>query len=308
MQRVIDSWPDLFGRGYSDCPTQIPHDLSLYTTQILLVLSSSPVPWTGKGNEFTIVGYSLGGGISSTFASHFPHLLSGIVAIAPAGLMRDDRISWKSRVLYGTEGVLPETMIRWLVGKRLGKGQTIVSKVKAPEKRKAKKQLGGKRPREKDGMIEEDGGDENASDESESSSPEGVFASNSLPILGHKYPDSTETIVTKWQLENQEGFIPAFINCIRNAPIYGRKDRFVELSKQLDEWNIRHDERKKKVLLVLGENDPIVLKNETVPDWEIYLGKRNFELAVFDAGHEVPISRADEIALRILDFWKETGW
>lgn len=296
---------DLFGRGYSDCPTQVKHDLQLYTSQILLAISSSPVPWTGKGNEFTLVGYSLGGGIVSAFASYFLDRISHVVTIAPAGLMRNDRISWKSHVLYGTEGILPETLVRWMVGRRLGKGQPIVSKVKSPEKPKARRQLGGRRTREMDGMIEDDG---DAEDAESGSAESGVFAPNEQPILGNRYPDSTETFVTKWQLEHQQGFIPAFINCIRHAPIYGQLCYFTRLANAFDEWNANHEARKKKMLLVLGRNDPVVLQREMLPDMEEHLGKRNLEVLVLDAGHEVPIAKADEIARRIQSFWIETGW
>ena len=43
---------DLFGRGYSENPGDLPHDLRLFTTQILLVLSSSPLSWM----KFSLVG------------------------------------------------------------------------------------------------------------------------------------------------------------------------------------------------------------------------------------------------------------
>ncbi|OCK76315.1 hypothetical protein K432DRAFT_437110 [Lepidopterella palustris CBS 459.81] len=43
---------DLFGRRYSDAPNDLNHDARLYTTQILLVLSSSP--WLGLDPRHSI--------------------------------------------------------------------------------------------------------------------------------------------------------------------------------------------------------------------------------------------------------------
>ncbi|KAK6614035.1 alpha beta hydrolase family [Botrytis cinerea] len=61
---------DLFGRGYSDGVSDLPHDERLYTTQILLVLTSSPLAWVGDG--FHILGFSMGGGVAADFAVAFP--------------------------------------------------------------------------------------------------------------------------------------------------------------------------------------------------------------------------------------------
>src|SRR6201996_2418121 len=54
---------DLFGRGYTDAPDPRVYrqDIQLWTSQILLVLSSSKLAWMGSGERFSIVGYSMGG-------------------------------------------------------------------------------------------------------------------------------------------------------------------------------------------------------------------------------------------------------
>ncbi|KAF3352277.1 hypothetical protein VdG1_09230 [Verticillium dahliae VDG1] len=78
---------DFFGRGYSDSPTDVPHDARLYNTQLHLALASSPLPWSGA-DAFHLVGYSLGGAIAASFARHVPHALRSLVLVAPAGLVR----------------------------------------------------------------------------------------------------------------------------------------------------------------------------------------------------------------------------
>lgn len=67
---------DLWGRGYSDS-SDLPHDSRLYSTAILLAITSSPLPWTPGG--FSLIGYSLGGGIAADFASSFPTIVKSLV-------------------------------------------------------------------------------------------------------------------------------------------------------------------------------------------------------------------------------------
>jgi pimeloyl-ACP methyl ester carboxylesterase len=102
---------DLFGRGYSDSP-DLPHDSRLYTTQILLAITSSPISWTPGG--FNVIGYSLGGGIAVDFAVHFPDMVKGLVLLAPSGLIRNHHFGWRSRVLYSSW--VPEAVVLWIVG------------------------------------------------------------------------------------------------------------------------------------------------------------------------------------------------
>ena len=101
---------DLFGRGYSDDPSDLKHDSRLYITQILLAIASSDLAWTGT-NGFSIIGYSLGGGISAAFTDTFPGLVDSLILLAPSGVVRLKQIAWSSKFLYQAEGVLPEPLM-----------------------------------------------------------------------------------------------------------------------------------------------------------------------------------------------------
>ena len=109
------------GKGYSSTPLETPHSAALFTTSILLALASSPISWTGNGAKFALVGYSLGGGIAANFTSHFPTLVSSLVLLAPAGLVRNHRIAFTNKLLYNT-GLLSEDSIESIVKKKLQRG------------------------------------------------------------------------------------------------------------------------------------------------------------------------------------------
>merc|ERR1711939_490176 len=106
---------DLFGRGYSDS-VDLPHDVRLYSTQILLAITSSPIPWTPGG--FSLIGYSLGGGIAAEFAVAFPGMVKDLVLLAPGGLFRSEHFGWQTRLMYS--GFIPDAFIEWIVRGRLG--------------------------------------------------------------------------------------------------------------------------------------------------------------------------------------------
>ncbi|KAK6512612.1 hypothetical protein TWF481_001495 [Arthrobotrys musiformis] len=79
---------DLPGRGYSECCKVTPQDMRLYSALIVMVTTSSTAP--GGFLPFNIIGYSLGGGITVSFASQFPHLVSSIAVVSSAGLLPYD--------------------------------------------------------------------------------------------------------------------------------------------------------------------------------------------------------------------------
>jgi hypothetical protein len=118
-----------------------------------------------------------------------------------------------------------------------------------------------------------------------------VYLSSQHALLAG-YPQSTASAVVDWQIKNHKGFVPAFISSIRNAPVYNQHHRWAIIKENIEN-------RKgplKEVWLVLGETDPIIVKEELVEDATDVLGDENVRLRVVEgAGHEVAIERADEI-------------
>ncbi|KAF2437030.1 alpha/beta-hydrolase, partial [Tothia fuscella] len=271
---------DLFGRGYTDDPSDLPHDSRLYTTQILLAISSSPLPWTGT-NAFSIIGYSLGGGIATAFTSTFPTLVSSLIVIAPSGLLRESHIAWQSKILYSTEGILPESLVQWLVRRRLGGGSASAPATSG---------------------VEEKTGVEDAL-AAERGDGDGV-AFPRRPLV------NIEAAV-QWQLDTHVGFIPAFISSIRHAPIQNQHHHWKTIGARLTAQKANSDDgnatnnglERSKVLMILGRKDSVIVKREVEVDAEECLGEGNLQVVTIEAGHDVPISNAQDVVEAVMKFW-----
>ncbi|OQU96099.1 hypothetical protein CLAIMM_02231 [Cladophialophora immunda] len=269
---------DLFGRGYSDNPADLAHDIRLFTTQILLVLASSPLSWTGKDSgKFSLIGYSLGGGIATTFASYFPNLIDSLILFAPAGILRPYHISRTSHIIY-SEGLIPESLLQSLVRKRLRRPMATPLK----------------KPVDKDNMV----------DATEAVAAEVNLESNSQAVLSKIRPHVTVEKTVIYQLDNYPGFVAAFMSSIRYGPVRHQHGRWRIFGEHLARIN-EEKGTQKKVLVVLGANDPIIIQREVEEDAREVLSG-NVEFAVFEAGHEVPVTKGDQIVARILDFWQRT--
>jgi pimeloyl-ACP methyl ester carboxylesterase len=96
--------------------------LRLYLSQLLLVLASSPLPWTGK-EAFHLLGYSLGGGLAAAIASYYPQLIRSLTIVCPGGLVRSTtQLSFVDRLLY-SNGFFPDWWLRAVMRRRLDPGR-----------------------------------------------------------------------------------------------------------------------------------------------------------------------------------------
>ncbi|KAL2269033.1 hypothetical protein VTJ83DRAFT_3879 [Remersonia thermophila] len=295
---------DLFGRGYSDAPppAEVDYDLRLYAAQILLALASSPAAWTGD-DAFHLVGYSLGGGLAVGFARYFARMVRSVVVIAGGGLVRKHHVGWRSRMLYGKKGWLPDGLVHWLVRRRLmppgggadgggggGGGGKTETKMAAEVVGSGNVNGAGKGCWHKNADVSGGNDFDNA-------------------VLLARRPEHTVSSVMDWQLRHHEGFIPAFVSSIRHAPIYEQTEDWLALGQHLSERRERPELpglRGGKILVILGESDPVVLKEELIHDATAVLGEDGFEAVVLDAGHELVMTKAEDIARVVSAFWKRT--
>ncbi|KAJ5610745.1 Alpha/beta hydrolase fold-1 [Penicillium lagena] len=263
-----------FGRGYSDCPADLPQDERLFSTQILLALTSSPLAWTGaESGKFCLVGYSLGGGIATAFASFFPQLLSSLVLLAPAGLVRDSQISFKTHLLY-SRGLMPECLLSFMVARRLRAGPLVSPKPKS-EKLNAADALTEELPSQSAAAVQ---------------------------ILSREYPNINVPSAVTWQVNNHAGFVHAFMSSMRHGPILAQRQRntWTRLGNYLTVKNSTTAEGQPahKVHILCGINDAIIIKDELVPDATAALGG-NAVFKFYEAGHEFPSTKYEEVATYI---------
>lgn len=287
---------DFFGRGYSDAPVDLPYDIRLYTTQILLVLASSNLPWTGD-DGFHLVGYSLGGGLAVSFTQYSAHMVRSLTLVAGGGLIRKDHVGWKSKLLYST-GLFPEWILEYLVRQRISPKEgeeatateaNLASEVAVPDSAAAAA----------------------ASTRTRNSDASGGNSFDNA-LLSRRRPGHTVASVMAWQVRNNLGFVPAFMSTIRYAPIYERRPDWAELGELLSLRRGDGTTKKKlpglrggRVLLVLGATDPVIVLKELIHDAAAVLGVEGFEVAVLECGHEIAIAKGDEVADLAVQFWRK---
>ena len=71
---------DLYGRGYSDRP-RARQDAKFFHRQLRELLDH-----VGVGDDITLIGYSMGGAIATSFAAEHPGRIQQLVLLAPAGM------------------------------------------------------------------------------------------------------------------------------------------------------------------------------------------------------------------------------
>jgi pimeloyl-ACP methyl ester carboxylesterase len=268
---------DLFGRGYSDAPDPAlyPQDSRLWTTQISLVLGSSELDWS----TYALAGYSLGGGIAADYASWFPEAVESLILIAPAGLLRNDRVAWWSKMVYG--GFLPRTLVEKMVKKRLLGN----SAQQQPEKTSV-------------GIVQS----------AEAEAPTESNEQNSGLFSGRP-PFSVATSVA-WQADAHPGFVSSFISSIQNSPISAQQRRWQIIASRLNEQRSNPNDsvaakqglREGKVLLLLGDKDSVIVAEEVGEDAKEVMGDVNLKTEVLAGGHDLPIAGVESCAKAIGDF------
>jgi pimeloyl-ACP methyl ester carboxylesterase len=268
---------DLFGRGYSDAPDPAlyPQDSRLWTTQISLVLGSSELDWS----TYALAGYSLGGGIAADYASWFPEAVESLILIAPAGLLRNDRVAWWSKMVYG--GFLPRTLVEKMVKKRLVGNSTQ----QQPEKTSV-------------GIVQS----------AEAEAPEESSEQDSCLFPGRP-PFSVATSVA-WQADAHPGFVSSFISSIQNSPISAQQHRWQIIASRLNEQRLNPNDsvaarqglREGKVLLLLGDKDTVIVAEEVGEDAKEAMGEVNLRTEVLAGGHDLPIAGVESCAKAIGEF------
>ncbi|RDL31025.1 putative Alpha hydrolase [Venustampulla echinocandica] len=260
---------DLFGRGYSDAPNDLAYDARLYTTQILLVLSSSPLSWTGT-SAFHIIGFSLGGSIAVAFAAYHATMVRSMTLVCPGGLIRTSHISTRNRFLYSSSRIIPE----WLRLKLFR--DSLEPRNGAPC---------ADVPEEYDEVD---------------------WNFDEVPIAVDR-PDISIGDVIRWQLAANAGFVHSYLSTLRSALVYRRHDTTWKVLADELAYRRAMDAPPGlgggKVCLIVAQKDAIVVGDECEQDAMEILGMEAVETYVLSGGHEIAISRGKDVALMAIEFW-----
>ncbi|KAJ9164599.1 Protein phosphatase methylesterase 1 [Coniochaeta hoffmannii] len=276
---------DLFGRGFSDAPADLPHDARLYVAQALAALASSPlVGWTGDGARVRVVGYSMGGGIAAHFVAGFPGMVESLVLLAPAGMIRPERFGRVANAVF-RGGWVPERVLAAVTRRRLQR--PIASGVKGGEK----EGKGGQEEEEEEELLlgrESDG-------------PVGAALAEAADDNREREP-STKLEVSvlryvQWMVKHHEGFIPSFMASLRDAPLMGQHEAYRRLTR---ETNV-------PVAFLFGRKDTVVDEKGYREDGLAMMGgEERVTWRVVDGGHDFPMTHAREAVEIIEEFWRDS--
>ncbi|RYO77799.1 hypothetical protein DL766_001303 [Monosporascus sp. MC13-8B] len=274
---------DLFGRGYTDAPGDLEYDTRLWVTQILLVLASSKLPWTGE-NGLNLVGYSLGGGIAANFAATFPHMVQTLILLAPSGVIRPENIGRASRLIF-TSGIIPERLLGRLTKWRL--------------KQPIDKAVSKKRKPSSVGVLEKSVEGEGKESFIDAAEQEAVDPNEEGPAALEPTPfERTVESVVHWTLDHHEGFVPAFMSTIRFAPLMDQHGCWRQLAAR----------KPGTTAVLLGRHDQLIQKDDYVEDALPLLGgEDNVFWRVVPGAHNFPFTNGPEALECIYEFWGMKG-
>ncbi|KAI1121348.1 Alpha/Beta hydrolase protein [Nemania abortiva] len=256
---------DLWGRGYSDTPLGCRHDVRLFASQILYALTSSPIPWMGDGNRFSIVAFSLGGPISLAFTCVYPKAIQSLVLLGPAGLLRTLPEGYEDQLMHHPELAPSPESIREKV-------REILEVAPSGPALNTKLDQGRAIPLEM--------------------GPSRVEKSFDMGAI------------LQWQFDHHRGHVRSFQDTVRYGPSRGREDLWGEVCDIIAGRTERDSAlRGSKLLIFFGRDDGIVIGNETTEDILKLLPPAHLHVEYLPGGHGFPYPNSEKITQTILSVW-----
>ena len=240
--------------------------------QIFFATASSSLPWTGaESGGFSIVAFSLGGGIAMAFAADFYYLINSIILLAPVGIIRRLPVGY-GNVLFRYTSLLPSWYLIILVEKLLGlkvSGSNV--------------------------------GQSALHDQSQ------IAATVAEPVETRVLDIPG---ILQWQFDNHRGLVHSFISTIQYGPIqYQHSDwrRICSIVKGDTARTPRSSHHcrlfNSRMLVIFGDADSIVPAEEVSADLLYIMGDPDHvEFKAVPGGHGFPAPSCDEVANHISDF------
>ena len=222
-----------------------------------------------------MVAFSLGGGITMSFAAHFPYLINSIVLLGPAGILRRMPDDYEN-FFFRFSSVVPRTYLRKLVGKILGVNVTAESFAPGPSQ--VVDVTGPEIPRDGEAVGKE-----------------------TLDTGG----------IIQWQFDHNKGFVHSFINSAIYGPIMHQQSDWKKISDIIKAEDVTSTElgrpsnlRNSKILVIFGDSDDIVPGKEVSEDISQLLGSpKHVEFRTVPGSHGFPVPSSDDVVKHICSFW-----
>ena len=257
---------DLWGRGYTDSPLGVKHNPGLYAKQIDYAVKSSQLEWS-KG--FSLIGFSLGGGIAMHYAATHPEVLESVVLLGPAGIVRG----------------LPAEYTNWVFKFPFLDGTAYVRRAVA-------QCIGATTPLAHGSAVTGSEGDGRTVDRQEPDMAAIVqWQWQSHQGFPHSFIDTLRHGPILQQHEDWRAVCrtlntekPPAHSTGENSGLYGGK-----------------------LLIIFGDEDTVVRRSEIVPDLEEMLGQgAEDHLVIRDVpgGHGFPTTQGPRVVEHIADFWE----
>lgn len=261
---------DLFGRGFSDAPGDLPYDTRLFVTQMLLVLASSPLAWTGN-DAFTLIGYSLGGGIGANFAATYPHMVETLILLSPSGLIRPENIGRLSRLIF-TSGLVPDRLLAWMTKRRLR-----MPIDNAVAKRRPTVKASSPVEEAKEDMVD-------------------IAVQETVDAPAQESPTLEELGVISfvhWSIDYNEGFVPAMMSTIKDGP----------LMEQQQHWRLLAKRKPGTTAVLIGRDDNLIQPEDYEEDaLPLIGGRENVFWRLVPGAHNFPFTHSSSALEAIYEF------
>ncbi len=239
--------------------------------QILFATASSPISWTGS-EAFSIVAFSLGGGITMSFSSFFPNLVESIILLAPVGILRYLPKEYENPYFHYHHFV-PYSYLRRMVGSLLGVNSSPVPL------------------------------DCSRSDTEDQAGFEVSQATKSIDEGLIDVP-----AIVQWQFDHHRGFVHSFISTIEHGPLMHQHTDWERICSVIKGHSGQNSSRSRllngKILVVFGDTDGIVIAEEVSADLSKMIGgPEHVTFRSVPGGHGFPVPSCGEIVKHISEFW-----
>jgi pimeloyl-ACP methyl ester carboxylesterase len=228
------------------------------------------------------------------FATAFPNLVDRLVLLAPAGLIRSESFGLASRIAFQS-GIIPDRILSILTRKRL---QQPISN---------KKLMPSRSPSPHGEVSQAKGKEVNASRDG-----------HHLPVPpAHEKEDFVDVAVAevvdpkasssisplqdrvmhyvRWMVASHDGFVPAFMSCIRYGP----------LTDQHDTWKLLSQRKPGTIAILVGRDDEILEVDQFSTDaLSLVGGEDHVYWRVMTGGHDFVMTHPKDIMEELGAFWK----